>query len=157
MDPVNDPDLFVKAVQSACQALISAEPEITKYDTIAGDGDCGLTLKAGAEGILDAISQKKITGHNLVSDLLQISEVVNRDMGGTSGGLYRYAFDVVHPLFLADLRSLISLYSTIAFTSTPWQSVCEVLQSSDYCLLFSKTDRIMHRRNGQNGKGFKDN
>ncbi|PLW07657.1 hypothetical protein PCANC_24963 [Puccinia coronata f. sp. avenae] len=92
---VNDPDLFVKAVQSACQALISAEPEITKYDTIAGDGDCGLTLKAGAEGILDAISQKKITGHNLVSDLLQISEVVNRDMGGTSGGLYSIYFNAL--------------------------------------------------------------
>ena len=109
-DPVNNPDLFVKAVQSACQALISAEPEITKYDTIAGDGDCGLTLKAGAEGILDAISSRKITGHNLVSDLLQISEVVNRDMGGTSGGLYRYVFDV-RPLFLSNLRSLIFFFS----------------------------------------------
>jgi dihydroxyacetone kinase len=88
-DLVNDPALFIKAVQSACQALISAEPEITKYDTIAGDGDCGLTLKSGAEGILAAISQEKIKGTNLISDLLQISEVVNRDMGGTSGGLYR--------------------------------------------------------------------
>jgi dihydroxyacetone kinase len=28
-----------------------AEPEITRLDTIAGDGDCGLTLKAGAEGL----------------------------------------------------------------------------------------------------------
>ncbi|KAA1074340.1 Dihydroxyacetone kinase 2 [Puccinia graminis f. sp. tritici] len=92
---VNDPALFIKAVQSACQALISAEPEITKYDTIAGDGDCGLTLKSGAEGILAAISQEKIKGTNLISDLLQISEVVNRDMGGTSGGLYSIYFNAL--------------------------------------------------------------
>jgi dihydroxyacetone kinase len=40
---------FIKA---ACQRLIDAEPEITRLDSIAGDGDCGLTLKAGAEGEL---------------------------------------------------------------------------------------------------------
>jgi len=92
---VSDPKLFINAVQCACQALISAEPEITKYDTIAGDGDCGLTLKAGAQGILAAISEHKISGTNLVSDLLQISQVVNRDMGGTSGGLYSIYFNAL--------------------------------------------------------------
>ncbi len=38
------------AIERAANALIAAEPEITKQDTIAGDGDAGLTLKAGAEG-----------------------------------------------------------------------------------------------------------
>lgn len=46
-----DSDKFVRAITSACEALIKAEPEITRMDTIAGDGDCGLTLKAGAEGL----------------------------------------------------------------------------------------------------------
>lgn len=32
------------------------EPEITKYDTICGDGDCGLVLKKGAQGVLTLIS-----------------------------------------------------------------------------------------------------
>ena len=41
---------FVQAIIRACEALCKAEPEITQMDTIAGDGDCGLTLKAGAEG-----------------------------------------------------------------------------------------------------------
>lgn len=41
---------FTAAIQRACNNLISAEPEITHMDTIAGDGDCGLTLKAGALG-----------------------------------------------------------------------------------------------------------
>ena len=34
-----------RRVKQAAKALISAEPEITRMDSIAGDGDCGLTLK----------------------------------------------------------------------------------------------------------------
>ena len=46
----DDSKKFVDSVSKACKALIAAEPEITQMDNIAGDGDCGLTLKAGAEG-----------------------------------------------------------------------------------------------------------
>ena len=44
-----DPAAFDAAVARACRALADAEPEITRMDNIAGDGDCGLTLKSGAE------------------------------------------------------------------------------------------------------------
>jgi dihydroxyacetone kinase len=30
--------------------VIKAEPDITNYDTIVGDGDCGIGLKRGADG-----------------------------------------------------------------------------------------------------------
>jgi dihydroxyacetone kinase len=46
----SDPGAFIAAIQRACKAVVDAEPEITRMDTIAGDGDCGLTLKGGAEG-----------------------------------------------------------------------------------------------------------
>lgn len=46
-----DPAGFVSAISRAATALIAAEPEITRQDTIAGDGDAGLTLKVGAEGV----------------------------------------------------------------------------------------------------------
>lgn len=45
-----DYSLLEKAVISACESVIAAESEITHYDIIAGDGDCGLTLKSGATG-----------------------------------------------------------------------------------------------------------
>ena len=48
--PASDPAAFLDAVKRACSALIDEEPEITRMDNIAGDGDCGLTLKAGATG-----------------------------------------------------------------------------------------------------------
>jgi len=42
---------FVRAVKRACDALDKAEQEITRMDTISGDGDCGLTLQTGARGM----------------------------------------------------------------------------------------------------------
>lgn len=45
-----DGTAFADAIAKACNALIESEPVITQMDNIAGDGDCGLTLKAGAEG-----------------------------------------------------------------------------------------------------------
>ena len=41
---------FNASIRRACNALVAAEPEITRMDSIAGDGDCGLTLKDGASG-----------------------------------------------------------------------------------------------------------
>lgn len=32
---------FEEALTAACKRVIEAEPEITRFDTIAGDGDCG--------------------------------------------------------------------------------------------------------------------
>lgn len=68
--------------------MIAAEPELTKQDQIAGDGDAGLTLEAGAKGILKAIEEGKIKGKNVIEDIGIIAEVVEEDMGGTSGALY---------------------------------------------------------------------
>lgn len=48
---VQDTEEFSHAVERACNALDRAEPEITRMDTISGDGDCGLTLRTGARGM----------------------------------------------------------------------------------------------------------
>ena len=45
---VEDPKLVENAIQGAMNALIANEPQITHYDTILGDGDCGITLKTAA-------------------------------------------------------------------------------------------------------------
>ncbi|GAA5894307.1 hypothetical protein JCM5296_005133 [Sporobolomyces johnsonii] len=83
-----DPKLFISALENALKAVIKAEPEITRFDTIAGDGDAGLTLKAGAQGILNEIAQNRISSTDVVAAMVAISAVVEKDMGGTSGGLY---------------------------------------------------------------------
>lgn len=40
----------VNRLQAGLKSVIAAEPEITKYDDVVGDGDCGTTLRRGAEG-----------------------------------------------------------------------------------------------------------
>ena len=83
-----DSQAFLEAITRACKALIEAEPELTKQDQIAGDGDAGLTLEAGSKAILKAIQSGNIAGKNVISDVATIAEVVEEDMGGTSGALY---------------------------------------------------------------------
>jgi dihydroxyacetone kinase len=42
--------LAKKALTSGLNKLIAAESVVTYYDTVVGDGDCGIGLKRGAEG-----------------------------------------------------------------------------------------------------------
>ncbi|KAK4629319.1 Dihydroxyacetone kinase 1 [Fulvia fulva] len=73
-------------VKSACNAVISEEPTITKYDEIVGDGDCGYTLRDGAKKVLSFIADKDLTNlPSVVADLVSQLEI---EMGGTSGALY---------------------------------------------------------------------
>ncbi len=39
-----------RALKAGLESVIAAEPDITRYDTQVGDGDCGAGLKRGAEG-----------------------------------------------------------------------------------------------------------
>lgn len=47
----SDPNAFIESIKRAANALIKAEPEITRMDSIAGDGDCGLTLKVCSSAV----------------------------------------------------------------------------------------------------------
>ncbi|KAF5239170.1 hypothetical protein FAUST_5097 [Fusarium austroamericanum] len=75
------------ALKNALQKVIDAEPEVTRYDTVVGDGDCGIGLKRGAEAILKHMEQRSLTG-DVVVDLARIVTIVETAMDGTSGALY---------------------------------------------------------------------
>ncbi|CEL61959.1 dihydroxyacetone kinase [Rhizoctonia solani AG-1 IB] len=79
---------FSDSVKRACQALIQAESEITRMDQIVGDGDCGTTLKAGAEVVLDALNKPEFASYGAGGSISQIGQIVGDAMGGTSGALY---------------------------------------------------------------------
>lgn len=99
-----NPEAFVSSLTRALKAVIAAEPEITQMDNIAGDGDCGLTLKAGAEGgwihsfscrithcvvgVLKEIEAGRISGTDVIGSTLAIATQTEEQMGGTSGALY---------------------------------------------------------------------
>ena len=47
----------IRHLQGGLHSMMEAEPEITKFDSLVGDGDCGTTLKRGAEGEYILLSQ----------------------------------------------------------------------------------------------------
>jgi hypothetical protein len=80
-------DPKVRAIIIAgCNTVIAAEPTITEYDTIVGDGDCGYTLRDGAKQVLSFISTSDLS--LLPSTLSSLVDDLEVSMGGTSGALY---------------------------------------------------------------------
>jgi len=83
-----DPQKAVKTLSNALQKVIAAEPDITKYDTVVGDGDCGIGLKRGSEAILQLLSSGKDSEKDAALFVDGITNVVENTMDGTSGALY---------------------------------------------------------------------
>jgi len=109
-----NPTIFNQALKKACEALVAAEPEITRMDSIAGDGDCGLTLKAGASAVLKKLEEGVITGEDVVGSAITIADVAENNMGGTSGALYSIFFSAL-------AQNLITSASGSEATSTTWE------------------------------------
>ncbi|CAG8820352.1 30252_t:CDS:2 [Gigaspora margarita] len=81
------PQLFESTLKSVCNAIILAEPDITHYDTVLGDGDCGITVKNSAIDIIKALEECQITTHDLVEATVQIGDILEKQ-GGTIGCLF---------------------------------------------------------------------
>eukprot|EP00551_Chaetoceros_affinis_P010231 CAMPEP_0203677534 /NCGR_PEP_ID=MMETSP0090-20130426/28522_1 /ASSEMBLY_ACC=CAM_ASM_001088 /TAXON_ID=426623 /ORGANISM="Chaetoceros affinis, Strain CCMP159" /LENGTH=598 /DNA_ID=CAMNT_0050544445 /DNA_START=16 /DNA_END=1812 /DNA_ORIENTATION=- len=85
-------EVIQSSIQSACNKLIASEPLLTKYDTIVGDGDCGLTMERGAREILSRLENKQIDTSHPVSLFESLATAVSASMGGTSGVLLELMF-----------------------------------------------------------------
>ncbi|AFL50465.1 ATP-dependent dihydroxyacetone kinase [Sinorhizobium fredii] len=69
----------------AANAAISAEDELTKLDSIAGDGDLGASMKRGGEAIL-ALSAADFVDPS--TGLASIGNALRRSIAGSSGPFY---------------------------------------------------------------------
>ncbi|KAI1424780.1 Dak1 domain-containing protein [Xylaria sp. FL1777] len=93
-----DATAFKKVLMSGLEVLISVEPEVTRFDTVVGDGDCGIGLKRGAEAVLKHLKESQTTG-DLVVDVANIVPVIETSMDGTSGALFAIFLNaLVHSL-----------------------------------------------------------
>ena len=94
-------------------------------DTVAGDGDCGLTLKGGATAVLQTIKENKVSGEDIVSSFIAISQVAEEQMGGTSGALFSWV-PPLHPVHHQITEYLSSIFfSALAqgLRSSPTEAV----------------------------------
>ncbi|CRK17726.1 hypothetical protein BN1708_003007 [Verticillium longisporum] len=89
------------ALSRALEDVIAAEPDITEYDTVVGDGDCGICLRRGAEAVLRHVQAGGLSGDAVV-DIASIVPIIESTVDGTSGALYSI---FLHALVTA-LRSL---------------------------------------------------
>ncbi|RDB27554.1 Dihydroxyacetone kinase 1 [Hypsizygus marmoreus] len=93
-----------RAIRAACEAVIRVEKDLTYFDTVLGDGDCGMTFSAGARAILtflDDTNVESITWN--VADLVRrFGDILEDSMGGTSGALFAIFFTA----FSSALRDL---------------------------------------------------
>jgi dihydroxyacetone kinase len=95
MPPVNLPsfaELSKAMVLRAVKSLGEAEAELTKYDTIVGDGDCGITMKRGATEVGDRINNGGIPTDHPVTMFSSMADAISDSMGGTSGILLELMF-----------------------------------------------------------------
>ena len=81
----NFAEVAKRAIVNAVTKLADAEPILTKYDTIVGDGDCGITMKRGAAEILLQIKNGSISTAHPIPMFIGLADAVSSSMGGTSG------------------------------------------------------------------------
>jgi len=89
---LGDMSLFASIIDSIHSKLIAEEPEITRLDTLMGDGDCGTTLLAGIGAISKGLQNGTVEPSSLTHGIMSIAEIVSQSMGGTSGALYAVFF-----------------------------------------------------------------
>ena len=81
-----DPKHIKTTLEPALRGVIAEEAAITRFDTVVGDGDCGLGLKRGAEATLSSLSDFSST--DVMDFFARLCPAIERSMDGTSGALY---------------------------------------------------------------------
>jgi len=82
-----DPTLMEAAIRVSCERAISAEPKLTQWDMVMGDGDCGEAVLGLAESILLRVDK----GCTQTGDVLEVIRSILQDvddMGGTLGAIF---------------------------------------------------------------------
>jgi len=77
---------------AVAEKISESEPLLTKYDTIVGDGDCGITMKRGSSEILDRLAKSTIPTNHPVPMFSALADTISASMGGTSGVLLELMF-----------------------------------------------------------------
>ncbi|GLB39179.1 putative dak2 [Lyophyllum shimeji] len=90
-------DKIKHCITSACLSVLSHEKNLTDFDTILGDGDCGQTFAAGAKAIYGFVKDENanVDGMTVYELTRCVGEVLEDNMGGTIGALFAIFFTAV--------------------------------------------------------------
>ena len=95
--------IFEKALRTACEKALGAEPAITKYDQQMGDGDCGEAVAGACNTILEKIKKGVFSSGDNVNVLQALEEISAglEDVGGSLGAI----LSILVTAFVNALRS----------------------------------------------------
>lgn len=74
-------DDTVRLIKSGLHRLISAEPEITAFNRLVGEGDWGLYLESAAEAVLAGLPREE-DWTDVVQVVGRLAQVVESNMDG---------------------------------------------------------------------------
>ncbi|KZO91206.1 dihydroxyacetone kinase [Calocera viscosa TUFC12733] len=83
-----NPKQVESAIRAAGKKVIACEPELTKWDTQVGDGDCGITFANAAQAVIDALGTDALPTTYASETIASIVHVLEPTMGGTSGAIF---------------------------------------------------------------------
>ena len=72
-----DPKGIQEALRVASEDTIALEPDLTRWDTIVGDGDCGETCAQGAEAVLKHLKQGLGQDGDVVGLFRELTEIID--------------------------------------------------------------------------------
>lgn len=81
-----DAELIRRILTKAATDVVNLEPQLTHWDTLVGDGDCGETCAAGAKAVLSHL--ETLATSDLVTLFRELTEVIDDAMGGTLGAIF---------------------------------------------------------------------
>ncbi|KAF4994471.1 hypothetical protein FDECE_13120 [Fusarium decemcellulare] len=82
-----DATMLDKMVRLACKRVIEAEQQLTEWDMVMGDGDCGEAVKGLAESVLSGLDKQGVRDGSVLGLLRLLTRAVD-DMGGTLGAIF---------------------------------------------------------------------
>ncbi|KAM0328611.1 hypothetical protein ACHAQA_005021 [Verticillium albo-atrum] len=103
-----EPRRLEAMLRTACEALVASEPDLTRWDTVMGDGDCGETVKTVAVSLLSALDAGVARAGSVGAVLAELEDIVESKIGGTLGG--------VLGIFFVSLRVAMQQSSGVART-----------------------------------------
>lgn len=110
---VVNPELLEKVIRTGCEAAIVSEPNLTKWDMVLGDGDCGEAVKGVSEAIINILDDGGAKSGSVFKFLNRTLDAVD-DMGGTLGAI----LGILLSAFTSALRDIATSKSSEATAAT---------------------------------------
>lgn len=92
---------LIPAIEAACKAAIAAEPLITKFDTVMGDGDCGEGVVMACDALLARFKSAPFNKSPL--GLFEALDAINETLEDMGGSLFAI-LSILSTAFVGSLK-----------------------------------------------------